>query len=59
MPPTLCEHFCFGLEQVGDFLFKNSYILSNIIMMVCSVNRQWTLSQFDSFRYGVSFITVG
>ncbi|XP_037048036.1 piezo-type mechanosensitive ion channel component isoform X2 [Bradysia coprophila] len=37
MPPTLCEQFCFGLEQVGDFLFKNSYILSNIIMMVWSI----------------------
>lgn len=35
MSPGLCEQFCFGLEQVGDFLFKNSYILSNIIMMVC------------------------
>lgn len=31
---TLGQNIMYGLSQVNDFLFRNSYILSNIIMMV-------------------------
>lgn len=40
--PTICEQIWYGLGQVGDFLFKNSYILNNIIMMVLFKN-EWNL----------------
>lgn len=35
---TLYEQLWFGLVHMGDVLFKNAYILSNIIMMVCGIN---------------------
>lgn len=41
--PTICEQIWYGLGQVGDFLFKNSYILNNIIMMVLKTNAYWFL----------------
>lgn len=50
MQPTICEQIMFGMSQVGDFWFKNSYILNNIIMMVSKIKLN-RLSGIKNLRF--------
>lgn len=38
MNATLCDQVIYGFVGIGNFIYQNSYIFTNILMMVCNFN---------------------